>query len=378
MVPRGNPVNKPVLIVVGQTPPPYNGQAKMIQQLLDGIHEDIDVIHIRMAYSDSIVAAGKFGWGKIAHLISLIRQTRAALTKHPHAVLYYPPASPNWLPVLRDIVFLTFVRRKETRTLFHFHSGGLGDWLSHHPVVRWVGRKAFLRPDLAIELGASCPRDGLSLNAKQTVIVPNGVDIPVLHKEFDETASSNLKILYVGIHTESKGLFDLLETARELKLKDVQFELHTVGLWYDKGEEQAFAEKRSAYALSSEVRCLGELTGEQLWEQYAWADVFFFPTHYPWETCGIVQFEAMAYGLPIIATDWPGPRDVVVQGETGLLVPPQNVQAMAVAIKRLALDPGERIRMGKQGLARYHAEYTATKFRRRMRTALGKLAERTI
>lgn len=367
-------MSKPVLVVVGQTPPPNNGQAKMIQQMLDGLAKDFNVIHIRMAYSDSVVTAGKFGWGKIAHLFALIRQTRAVLTKHSDAILYYPPASPNWLPVLRDIVFLTFVRPEAKRTIFHFHSGGVGEWLNRHPVVRRLGRKAFLRPDLAIELGASCPRDGLSLEAKQTEIVPNGVDITIVKEEFPETSQSNLNILYVGIHTESKGLFDLLEVARELKSKDVLFELHTVGLWYDKGEEHAFAEKRSAYQLSSEVRCLGELTGEQLWRQYAWADLLFFPTHYPWETCGIVQLEAMAYGLPIVATDWPGPRDVVVPGETGLLVPPHDVKAMAQAIKRLALDPEKRIRMGKQGRARYHANHTADAFIRRMRVAVRALS----
>jgi glycosyltransferase involved in cell wall biosynthesis len=372
-------MRKPVLIVVGQTPPPHNGQAKMIQQMLDGMGVDFDVVHIRMAYSDSIVAAGKFGWGKIVHLLSLIRQTRSALDKHPDAILYYPPASPNWLPVLRDLLFLSGVRRKASQTIFHFHSGGLSHWLKQHPHVFRLGGRAFLRPDLAIELGESCPRDGAFLGALQTVVVPNGVDVPVLQgSEVSKRSEAGLNILYVGIHTESKGLFDLLETARELKRQGLEFTVKTVGLWYHQQERELFERKRAEYDLTQQVDCVGELTGEELWRQYAWADLFFFPTHYPWETCGIVQFEAMAYGLPIVATDWPGPRDVVLPGQTGLLVPPRDVQAMVAAISRLALNRDERLTMGAQGRARYQAEFTAQVFIGRMRDVfLGLVAMRS-
>jgi glycosyltransferase involved in cell wall biosynthesis len=60
----------------------------------------------------------------------------------------------------------------------------------------------------------------------------------------------------------------------------------------------------------------------------------------------------MLSGLPVVATDIRGPREQVVEGETGLLVPPMRVPELAAALRRLAGDAALRARMGAAGLAR--------------------------
>ena len=67
--------------------------------------------------------------------------------------------------------------------------------------------------------------------------------------------------------------------------------------------------------------------------------------------------EAMGAGLAVVATDVPGHRDVVVPGETGLLVPPADERALAAAIERLMDDPERRQRMGQAGRARVRKEF---------------------
>ena len=62
--------------------------------------------------------------------------------------------------------------------------------------------------------------------------------------------------------------------------------------------------------------------------------------------------EAMLTGLPVVATDIRGPREQVVAGETGLLVPPATIAPLAEALSRLATDPALRKRMGEAGQAR--------------------------
>ena len=62
--------------------------------------------------------------------------------------------------------------------------------------------------------------------------------------------------------------------------------------------------------------------------------------------------EAMLCGLPVVATDIRGPREQVVPGETGLLVPPGEVTALAAALRRLVADAALRQRMGEAGRAR--------------------------
>jgi len=354
------------LIIVGQTPPPHNGQAKMIQQMIDGLRPEFDLLHIRMAYSDSVVSAGKFGFSKIKHLFDLIRETRQVLKENPGAVLYYPPASPNWIPVLRDIFFLCAVRPLAGKTVFHFHSGGVSEFVRRHAWLKPLVMKAYGNPDLAIELGKSCPQDGAFFGARQVRVVPNGIDV-FSSTDNRQSPIGNLRVLYVGIHTESKGLFDLLATASELKRRGVPFEIRTAGLWYTEQERRRFEEMRAQLHLQNEVQTLGQKTGEDLWGLYQWADVFFFPTFYLWETFGIIQLEAMAYQLPVVASDWQGPKDVVVSGETGVLCPVHDINAFADALQSLADNPALRMQMGSAGQIRYQQYFTAECFIRNMK-----------
>ncbi len=367
--------NRRKLIVVGQTPPPFNGQAKMIRQMINGLCGEFDLLHIRMAYSDSVVSAGKFGVAKILHLFRLICETRRALEENPGAVLYYPPASPNLLPVLRDIIFLLAVRPLAGKTVFHFHSGGVSEFIKRHAWLAPAARAAYGSPDLAVELGASCPRDGTFFGARKVCLVPNGIDVPPPAGEKTDGETGGIKILYVGIHTGSKGLFDLLETARELKRRNVVFEICTAGLWYTEKERRHFELLRAQWNLEAEVRTPGQKTGADLWALYEWADVFFFPTFYEWETFGLVQVEAMAYGLPVVASDWQGPKDVVLDGETGILCPVHNITAFADALQRLTQDRGLRLKMGCAGQERYKRYFSADCFIRNIKRVLEEVCE---
>jgi glycosyltransferase involved in cell wall biosynthesis len=101
--------------------------------------------------------------------------------------------------------------------------------------------------------------------------------------------------------------------------------------------------------IGERVHFLGGVPHSELPALLRAADVFLLTTEPP-ESFGIVLIEAMATGLPTIATDYPGVRAVVDEGATGLLVPPGDVEAVAGAIQRL-LEAGRegRERMGAAG-----------------------------
>lgn len=79
-------------------------------------------------------------------------------------------------------------------------------------------------------------------------------------------------------------------------------------------------------------------------------DVFVLPSYR--EGMPVAVLEAMAMGLPVVATDVPGCREAVVHGETGFLVPPRNVDKLTLAIQQLIEDSGLRRRMGQAGRIR--------------------------
>jgi glycosyltransferase involved in cell wall biosynthesis len=115
-------------------------------------------------------------------------------------------------------------------------------------------------------------------------------------------------------------------------------------------------------ALQAEIDALGVaervfLTGyrEDMLELMQGFDVFALPSL--WEGLGIVLLEAMAYARPLVASAVGGVNDVIVDGETGLLVAPRDSDALACAISTLLRDPDRRAALGAAGRRRLEREF---------------------
>ena len=76
--------------------------------------------------------------------------------------------------------------------------------------------------------------------------------------------------------------------------------------------------------------------------------------------------EAMMFDLPIVSTDWRGLPDIVVDGETGFLVPPKDAKSIAERLESLISDTDLRRTMGAAGRRRYEQNFTVEKFRNQM------------
>jgi glycosyltransferase involved in cell wall biosynthesis len=88
--------------------------------------------------------------------------------------------------------------------------------------------------------------------------------------------------------------------------------------------------------IAAQTSFLGILTRQEVREAMWRADAFVLPSHV--ETFGVVAIEAMAAGLPVVATACGGPQDTVAPGETGLLVPPGDAAALAAGMERLLAE----------------------------------------
>jgi glycosyltransferase involved in cell wall biosynthesis len=173
---------------------------------------------------------------------------------------------------------------------------------------------------------------------KRIIVIGNGVDDDL----FSPARSKNNGnyILYVGRLSYRKGLFDLLECAKMLRSSDIVFIL--VG----KGElEKILREKINAAGLHDKIILAGYLNKEKLIKLYQNAKIFIFPSYY--EGLPTVILEAMSCGLPVIATNVGGIRDVITNYYNGILISPRRPSQMAENILMLMENEKLRRRLGE-------------------------------
>jgi glycosyltransferase involved in cell wall biosynthesis len=156
-------------------------------------------------------------------------------------------------------------------------------------------------------------------------------------------APDRLVVVVVSRLVRHKGHPELLDA-----MCDIDGELWVVGerLASDHGEDLGPYFERSG--LGDRLRLLGYR--EDVAAILAAADIFALPSHF--EAMPMSVIEAMLTGLPVVATAVRGPREQVIDGETGLLVPKLCVPKLRAALQRLADDPALRARMGAAGRAR--------------------------
>jgi glycosyltransferase involved in cell wall biosynthesis len=167
-------------------------------------------------------------------------------------------------------------------------------------------------------------------------VIPNPVELP---PGWRERRGGNL-LVAVGRLVPQKG-FDLLLDAFAVVAPN--FPAWTLVIWGEGKERSRLERKRDALGLRDRVRLPGVTERSGIWVETA--DAFVLSSRF--EGWGIVLLEAMAAGLPAVSFDceW-GPRDMIEDGVDGILVPREDVAALARALARVLDDAGLRERLG--------------------------------
>ena len=188
----------------------------------------------------------------------------------------------------------------------------------------------------------------------KTSVIPLGTDEVTLPSAQPDLwpAGDGLHLLAVGRLSHYKG-FDVLIDALA---RTVQTRLLLIGEGECADDLRRLAIERD---LGNRIRFAGALDEETLLAAYAAADALVLPSLNRGEAFGLVLLEAMRARLPVIASAIPGSGigEVVVDGETGILVTPGDAAALAAAIGRLD-DPALRRRLGADGRRRWETQFT--------------------
>jgi glycosyltransferase involved in cell wall biosynthesis len=150
-----------------------------------------------------------------------------------------------------------------------------------------------------------------------------------------------------------KGLFDLIEAVEILKAEfNSAFAVSLIGENGLAGEAQRIKHTIAEKGLTEWFSILPPKFSEEKLDSFANADIYVLPSHH--EGMPMTIIEAMASGLPVVATAVGGIPELVVSGKTGYLVPTSNPPELAKAIANLISDPSLGLQLGNAG--RVHAK----------------------
>lgn len=178
-------------------------------------------------------------------------------------------------------------------------------------------------------------------------IIPNGVDVD----KFYPVSTRDDYIFYAGRLGHGKGIFDLLEAAKQLgDVSDIKIMIA------GKGELEEKIRNKIKNECLSNVILLGHANQKEIVSLFQNAKLFVFPSLY--EGLPTVILEAMASGIPIVTTSVSGCKDLIKDGYNGLIVPPGSPDKLYKAMKILLENPNLEEYFGKNARSSAENEYS--------------------
>jgi glycosyltransferase involved in cell wall biosynthesis len=352
---------RPRLLVIGPLPPPLGGVQLMIEmQRRSLLAQEFDLHVVDTSKRQLRWAVENPTWRTPLYMMrDFSRLLRALIRVRPDVALVH--AAPS-LSFLRDWMFMVAARLAGAKVICHYH----GTLHTRFPSGetrsgRLIGRFLMSAAHRVIVLGPTYQREmGRAWGRDDVAWAPNMADIALFRDMPSDApapwlARGDKAVLFVGRLSAPKGIYDLFDAIPRVLERHPESKFVLVGVAERDALEPVIRAEAERRGIASRIAFLGSLEGREKAAAFVTSRMIVVPS---WtEAFPLVIPEAMAAGLPVIATTVGAIPDFVKDGEDGFLIAPKDPQMLAHSICRLLDDEELRQRISKRVRERAPREF---------------------
>lgn len=332
---RDHATDTPRVLMVGTNPASKGGISSVIRMYEEG------GIFRKVSFLASYTDGGALT--KIRHYAGFLGQFMGQLIRKPSLRLVHIHTA-SYASFTRKSLVVLLAKLFGKKVILHVHGAEFAVFYQKSGWLRkqWISG-ILERCDCLIALSGQwredlqkiAPRADVRILYNPTVMKDVSFETGLPHQ------GNNVKFLFMGRIGKRKGVYDILEAMQQVRLPNVEIHL------YGDGDVEQVKSLVSQKGLQDAVKVCGWIDGSRKDSTFREANVLLLPSYN--EGLPISVLEAMAYGLPVLATDVGGIAEAVQEGLNGYLISPGESDKLTDRIERLASSADLRLKMGRAG-----------------------------
>lgn len=339
-----------------QLPPPLHGASAVSRAVAASeiVASRFEVRVLAMRFAETIDDLGSVSPRKLLRALSLAARLTSQLVRARPDVAYFTLSTEGGA-FYRDCAYVALIKLRSVPLVFHIHARGSSPSAVRRALLAWA-----MRDETVIQLSPRAQLDSAVVSgARQVAFIPNGVANDLAERPTRRAA--RMSVLFLSNMLREKGPLVLAEALGLLAARGIEVDATFAGTPSEETRGQ-LEDAIARHGIADRVSIVGRVEGAAKDELFRTHAVLAFPTYYRREIFPLVVLEAMKWGMPVVTTNIGAITDMVVEGATGFIVPPQDAGALADRLQQLSEDPALREAMGAQARQRFVESFTLAQF----------------
>jgi glycosyltransferase involved in cell wall biosynthesis len=351
-----------------QLPPPLHGVSITNQQVFSSIliNENFEKILLEIKFSNNIYELRTYTFKKFIRFFCLCFTLIKILIKKKPDLVYFS-FMPVGMGLYRDAIFALIMKLFRRKIIFHIQNRGMVKNVDNKLISLLY--QSIFNNSFVIHISKKLINEEFSsfhLNNTRFYVVPNGVKA-ISSEIIRSNKSEKIRLIFLSNLFVEKGIFDLLEVYEDLCLVNNNILLSIIGAPTKNIENEIKDFILHRDQIKDKIIYHGPLYDKEKQQILVDSDIFVFPSYFSEECFPLSLLDAMAAGLPIIATNIGAIDEIIRENENGFIFEARNKSEMKERLQLLIHSEDLRYRMGQESYKIYNQKYTLNIFEHNMK-----------